>query len=63
MDEQIEELKVISLSLCNKLINDIESNEEDTYSFFGGDLLRTYIQANETALDEAKKLRNKIRYL
>lgn len=63
MDEKTAMQKAISLSLCNKLITELRMNEGDTDSFFGGELYRVYTDANDRALEKAKKIRNKLRYL
>ena len=61
MEEEIQKYKELSLRLCNKLMRDISQNMDDTQSFFGGDIYRAYIKANDQAQEKVSYIRNKIR--
>ena len=63
MQEELEQLRVESLSLCNRLLTLLEENREDAYSFFGGEVYQSYTDATEKAKNKAQKIRSKIRSL
>ena len=60
MDSKIEEHKQECNWLCNKLIGELNKNKEDAGLIFGGEILKAYMNANEKALDKARRVRNKI---
>ena len=60
---ELRRLQDQSLYLCNRLINELGENKEESASFFGGDLHKAYVEATESAVNKASKIRNKIRNL
>ena len=63
MEEEVEKYRNASLYYCNKLLNEIQRNQEDIDLFFGGDLYKAYHTATEQAVDKANQVRMKIRNL
>lgn len=61
MDEKAIMYKEEGLMLCNRLINELESNIDDARRFFGGELNKAYVQANDKALEQARSIRNRLR--
>lgn len=63
MDFEIEQHKQESIRLCEKLIVKIKKNKEDINLIFGGEIKKAYIEANDKALNEARKVLTKINNL
>ena len=63
MQEELEQRRSDSLSLCDRLLVALEENREDAYSFFGGDVYQAYIAATDKAKSKVKKIKSKIRNL
>ena len=61
MDDKIAMYKANSISLCNKLLRELESNKDDTDLFFGGEICKAYINATDKAINKTRNIRNKIR--
>ena len=60
---ELRRLQEQSLYLCERLINGLNENKDDADSFFGGDVYKSYVEATESAINKAKKAKNKIRNL
>ncbi len=63
MDEKIAVHHLTSLMLCDKLSVEINTNQDDANSFFGGDMYKAYVKANDTAMDKVAQIKNKLRSL
>lgn len=63
MDEEIFQHKIYSQYYCDRLLSELGSNESDAYSFFGGELYRTYTEVNEQIIYKLKNIQNQIRKL
>ena len=63
MNQEHTQYKKYSLSLCEKLINDLKRNREDADTFLGGELYKAYVNATEKAINKAQRNRNQIRKL
>ncbi|MBQ6825013.1 MAG: hypothetical protein IJP27_10190 [Clostridia bacterium] len=63
MDEKTAALHLTSLTLCDKLINELRSCEEEAHTFFGGELCRVYENATEQAIDKTQSIRRKLQTL
>ena len=63
MDEELERLRLLSLSYCERLMNQLKRNKEEADSFLGGDIYTAYVKATDEAYNKARKTRNKIRNL
>ena len=61
MEEQLEQQRQQCLYLCEKLIKELTKNKEDAEAFVGGDIYRAYVEATESAIRYAKRVRTKIR--
>ena len=60
---ELRRLQEQSLYLCNRLINSLNENKDDADSFFGGEVYKAYVEATESAVNRAKKAKQKIRNL
>lgn len=63
MQEEMEQWRLDSLSLCDRLLVLLEENREDACSFFGGEVFQDYVTATEKAKNKVQKIRSKIRNL
>ncbi len=61
MDDKIAIYKANSLSNCNKLLRELESNKDDADSFFGGEMYKAYIEVTDKVISKTRKIQNKIR--
>lgn len=61
MDDKIIKHKTKSITLCNKLLRELEMNKDDVDSFFGGEMYKAYIDVNDKAMDKVKTIRAKVR--
>lgn len=61
MNEEVLMYKAQSLSLCDKLIHNLEKNKEEAELFFDGEMYKAYVDATDHAIDETKKIMAKIR--
>ena len=61
MDQELENYRVISLRLCEKLIQDLNRNQVEARSFFQGDIYEAYVKATEKAIVKAEKTLRKIK--
>lgn len=63
MEDKMEELRAHSVYLCNRLVNEFEKNGDDADLFFGGEMHKAYIKANDKAIEKAKNIRTRIKNL
>ena len=63
MEEQVEQCRQDSLSLCDRLLWEIKRNQDDTDRFFGGELYKTYFSVNDKLAERIRNVKNKIRNL
>ena len=63
MQEELEQCRLGSLSLCDRLLVLLEENREDAHSFFGGEVYQAYDTTTEKAKNNVQRIRNKIRNL
>ena len=63
MDDKILMYKSNSITLCNKLLRELEANKDDVNTFLGGEMNELYIHANDKAVSKTRRIRNKIRNL
>ncbi|MBE6957139.1 MAG: hypothetical protein E7450_06770 [Ruminococcaceae bacterium] len=63
MEEELAQRRRISVTYCNKLLNEVKRDQEDVGEFFGGELYRTYLTAIDQVEEKIKKIRTKIRNL
>lgn len=63
MQHELEQCRLDSLSLCDRLLAALEENREDAHSFFAGELYQAYDAATDKAKNKVKKIRSKIRNL
>ena len=61
MSGEIERYKQRSIDLCNRLINELQKDEEEAASFFSKDLHRSYARVTDIAQEKTRRIRNKIR--
>jgi hypothetical protein len=61
MDQELENYRVISLRLCEKLIQDLNRNQVEARSFFQGDIYEAYVKVTEKAIVKAEKTLRKIK--
>lgn len=61
MDDELYQLKMRSMYLCDRLQSDIARFKDDSHSFFGGEIYRTYLKANDQALEKVRYIQNKLR--
>ena len=62
-ESELERLRASSLHYCNKLLNDIGSEQENIEYFFGGEMCKAYVDATDKVLNKTRKVRTKIRNL
>ena len=63
MQEELEQCRLESLSLCDRLLVALEENQEDAHLFFAGEVYQAYDSATDKAKNKVKKIRNKLRNL
>lgn len=63
MQEILEQGRLDSLSLCERLLVALEENREDAHSFLAGDVYQAYDAATEKAKNSVQRIRSKIRNL
>lgn len=61
MDDELYRLKMKSQMLCDRLTNNLAQNKDETHHFFGGEIYRAYIKANDCAIEEVNYIQRKIR--
>lgn len=60
MQEELEQCRLESLELCDRLLAMLEENREDAYSFFGGEVYQAYDAATDQAKRKLQKIKSKI---
>lgn len=60
MDDEILRYKTNSITICNKLLNEVKSNRYDVDEFFGGEMRDAYIKANDKVVEKLKNIKAKI---
>ena len=63
MAGELEQYQENALALCNKLLTELNRNQEDVDTFFGGDVRKAYVDATEKVIRSTRSVRNKIRNL
>ena len=63
MQEDLEQCRIDSLALCDRLLVLLEENQEDARLFFGGEVYQSYETVTETAKNKVRKIRSKIKNL
>ena len=63
MQEELEQYKLDSLWLCDRLLVALEENMEDAHSFFAGEVYQAYDAATDKAKNKIQEIRSKIRNL
>lgn len=63
MQEVLEQNKLESLALCDRLLTKLEENKEDACSFFGGEMYQTYNTVTDRAKHKVQTIKSKIRNL
>lgn len=61
MEEQREKYKQQSLMLCDRLLSELSRNKNEASRFLGGEIYRAYIDATDSAINKARRTRNKLR--
>lgn len=60
---ELEKYKDISISFCSKLLSELNRNQEEAASFFGGDIYLSYLKANDKAIRQLHSIRTQIKHL
>ena len=63
MDEKLEQQRQYSLYLCDRLTAELNRNKEDAAACLGGEIYKAYVKATESAINKARRTKNKIRNL
>ena len=63
MEQDFQRRKDKSLALCRKLLNNLATNDDDVNSFFGGEMRKLYLNANDVAKNKVKSIQSKINNL
>lgn len=60
MEKELEQCKLESLSLCDRILIALEGNREEANLFFSGKVLQAYDAATEKAKNKVKRIKNAI---
>lgn len=63
MQNELEQCRLDSLLLCDRLLAALEENREDAHLFFGGEVYQAYDAATDKAKNKVQRIRSKIRNL
>ena len=63
MQKELEQQRLDSLLLCDRLMVLLRENQEDANSFFAGEVQKAYDAATDKARMKVQKIRNKIKNL
>ena len=63
MQEELDQHKLDSLLLCDRLLVLLKENQEDACLFFAGEVYQAYNAATDKARNKMRKIKSKIRNL
>ena len=63
MQEDLEQLRSDSLTLCARLLASLEENKEDSHLFFSSEIFQAYDAATDKAKNKVLEIRNSLRTL
>jgi len=63
MQNELEQCRLDSLVLCDRLLAVLEENREDAHSFFGGEVYQAYDAATDKAQNKVREIRSKVKQL